>query len=132
MPALTRRHLLCATGAGLGLAACGGGPDLPQVSGSGPGTALAALADVPVGGGFAVEVDGREVVLTQPVAGTVTAFVARCPHQGCSVSASGGELQCPCHGSRFDAMTGEVLEGPAEEPLETLEVAVVGGDVQLA
>ncbi|HYG05755.1 MAG TPA: FAD-dependent oxidoreductase [Stenotrophomonas sp.] len=51
--------------------------------------------------------------------GTVHAFNARCPHMGCAVRWSPQEKSwdCPCHGSRFAASSGEVLNGPASSPL---------------
>ena len=53
-----------------------------------------------------------------------------CPHQGCSVGWNGESksLVCPCHGSQF-APNGEVLKGPAEEPLPTYEVKEEDGSV---
>ena len=51
-------------------------------------------------------------------AGTLTAVSAVCTHQGCLVRFNEPETawECPCHGSRF-AVDGQVLDGPATEPL---------------
>jgi Rieske Fe-S protein len=57
------------------------------------------------------------------------AFSARCTHMGCTVKPSGAKLQCPCHGSQFDALTGEVQKGPAEKPLADFPVKVERGAV---
>ncbi len=51
--------------------------------------------------------------------GQLHAFNARCPHLGCVVRWSSEEKSwdCPCHGSRFDAASGAILNGPTSEPL---------------
>lgn len=56
--------------------------------------------------------------------GGLYAFTSVCTHEGCDVPApdAGGEIVCPCHGSRFDA-NGDVTGGPAKSSL--LHVPVV-------
>lgn len=139
----TRRAALAAGGAataGLGTLLLGGcstgggssdtGSDAGSgSSGSGTKQKAAALADVPVGGSAIVTVGKDKVALSQPSDGTVKAFSAICTHQGCVVKAAEKELDCPCHGSRFDAETGKVLEGPAQTPLPEYSATVSGGDV---
>jgi len=148
--AITRRALAArgaiVVGGGLTLAACGSDDTAEGTSGSsasgsssagsssssagGAPAALTQLSDVPVGSALAVETaDGKGVIVAQPTAGTAVAFVNKCTHSGCAVAVKGKELDCPCHGSRFDALTGKVLEGPATEPLDTFAVTVTDGAV---
>lgn len=85
-----------------------------------------AKADVPVGGG---KVSGQ-IVVTQPTAGSYTAFSAVCPHQGCLVSGvSGGRITCACHGSAFDATSGAVTAGPAKSGLTPKKVSESGSNL---
>jgi Rieske Fe-S protein len=85
------------------------------------GRRLAALDDVPPGGGLVVE----DVVLTRDDAGDVRGFSATCTHQGCTVSGvEGGVILCPCHGSSFDALTGSPVAGPAPSALAEVPVTV--------
>jgi Rieske Fe-S protein len=52
----------------------------------------------------------------------VRAFLTRCTHAGCRIAVSSGtELQCNCHGSKFEAETGSPLKGPAIKPLKEIE-----------
>lgn len=38
----------------------------------------------------------------------------KCTHAGCRINReTDGQLICPCHGSRYEAATGKVMQGPA-------------------
>jgi nitrite reductase/ring-hydroxylating ferredoxin subunit len=67
--------------------------------------------------------------------GAWRAFEDECPHVGCQLSQDGelidGVLICNCHGAEFDATSGDLLEGPAETPLETHAVRVVEGRLEV-
>jgi 3-phenylpropionate/trans-cinnamate dioxygenase ferredoxin component len=56
-----------------------------------------------------------------------------CPHAAFPLSSGtllpGGRLECGWHGAQFDCRTGNVLEGPAEEPLVRYAVRVESGGV---
>jgi Rieske Fe-S protein len=96
-------------------------PDSPPV-----GEDVAALSDVPVGGSIDATINGQPALVAQPTSGQVVAFSAICTHQQCVVAAAGSEFDCPCHGSKFDAATGDVINGPALEPLSPIAVSVSG------
>ncbi|WP_270889846.1 Rieske (2Fe-2S) protein [Pedococcus sp. 5OH_020] len=96
----------------------------------GQGRVVARLDQVPARGGLVVAQD--KVVLVGAPGGAVRALSAVCTHQGCLlVSGPGGELECPCHGSRFDVSSGAVLSGPATSPLQAVPVTVRDGAVLL-
>lgn len=89
--------------------------------------------DVSPGAMRAVNV-GRRTVAIANVDGVLYAFDDVCTHQGCSLAEGdleGTTVTCACHGSEFDVRTGEVLEGPADEPVATYEVVVEGDEVTI-
>ena len=105
----------------------------PAGSGAGSGaaagpTALASTSDIPVGGGK-ILID-KKIVITQPQSGAFHAFSAVCTHAGCTVgSVSGGTINCPCHGSRFNITDGSVVNGPAASPLPPVSIKVQGNSI---
>ncbi|MEB3291971.1 MAG: Rieske (2Fe-2S) protein [Synechococcales bacterium] len=50
-----------------------------------------------------------------------------CSHQGCIVKwqADKTAFVCPCHGATF-GLQGQVLQGPAEQPLQTFQPRIEG------
>ncbi len=56
--------------------------------------------------------------------GSVHAFSPVCTHMGCHVRWNDAESSwdCPCHGSRYDARSGEPLNGPATMALHAKDV----------
>jgi Rieske Fe-S protein len=92
------------------------------------GRLLVPLDGVPRGGGVILK--DPAIVLTRTATDDVHGFSAVCTHQGCTVAAvTGGTIDCPCHGSRFDATTGAVSTGPAPSPLPKVGVVVRAGNV---
>jgi Rieske Fe-S protein len=98
----------------------------PGVSPGATPSEVASLGDVPVGGSIAATLDGAPILISQPTAGSVVAFSAICTHQGCVVKPGKGEFDCPCHGSRYNSTTGEVLSGPAPKSLGKVPVTIAG------
>ena len=56
-----------------------------------------------------------------------------CTHEECFISdggfVEGDEVECPCHGARFNVKTGEVKAPPADEPLRSFPCEVRDGQV---
>jgi nitrite reductase/ring-hydroxylating ferredoxin subunit/uncharacterized membrane protein len=80
-----------------------------------------------------LHVDGRRIVLARTGDG-YAAFDDRCPHRGGSLAAGVmicGTVQCPWHGSQFDARTGELRAGPAEAGIAVYSVEETDGEVRL-
>ena len=94
---------------------------------------VAGAAGVAEGELAAFEVGGVKVAVAN-VGGTLHAFGDTCPHLQCSLA--GGDLDgtvvtCPCHGSKFDVTTGELLRGPAQEPVRSYVARVENDGIQI-
>lgn len=76
-------------------------------------------------GGFII----RDNIIVINSGGNYIALSSVCTHSACQVtySATNNNLPCPCHGSLF-SISGSVLNGPADAPLETYPVTE-NGDV---
>lgn len=147
MTQINRRNVLvggAAVAAATAVAACSSGgtgmsgepvesPTADTSSGdqAAPSGALAAIADIPVGGG--VVIADPPIVITQPTEGSILGFTAVCPHQGCLVAdVIDNEIICPCHQSLFSATDGAVIAGPAQQGLASASVQIDGDYVVLA
>lgn len=101
--------------------------EAPQAAG---GQSLGKASAIPVGGGLINK--KLKVVVTQPSQGVYEAFSAVCTHAGCTVAeVSGGEIICPCHGSKYAIKDGSVVMGPADQALAKKEIKVEGGRITL-
>ena len=94
---------------------------------------VARAAALEEGGMRAFEVRGTRVAVAN-IAGAFHAFDDTCTHRQCSLAE--GDLEdtiviCPCHGSEFDVRSGEVLQGPAREPVEPYETRIEGDRLQI-
>jgi nitrite reductase/ring-hydroxylating ferredoxin subunit len=75
----------------------------------------------------------RQVAIAN-IEGDIHAWDDTCTHQGCSLAEGeldGTIVECPCHGSQFDILTGEAVQGPATEPVDVFEVREAEGQLQV-
>jgi glycine/D-amino acid oxidase-like deaminating enzyme/nitrite reductase/ring-hydroxylating ferredoxin subunit len=75
--------------------------------------------DIQPGEGAVKRIDGKACAIYKDPEGNLKVFSATCTHLGCPVeyNAADKTFDCQCHGSRF-SLTGDVVEGPAQTPLE--------------
>ncbi|MFI6518660.1 FAD-dependent oxidoreductase [Spirillospora sp. NPDC050679] len=101
--------------------------DAPVMESGAPGaqrrTGDRTVADIAPGTGDVVRIDGRPCAVYRDEDGALRALSAVCPYSGCLVVFNEVDRtwESPCHGSRFD-LDGTVLDGPATEPLEPVEI----------
>lgn len=79
--------------------------------------------EVRSGEGKIIKVNGQKVAAYRDEAGRLQCVSPVCTHMKCDVAWNAAERtwDCPCHGSRFNT-DGSVLNGPAHEPLEPVDV----------
>lgn len=94
-------------------------------------TRVGKVGDIAAGAMRAFEAGGTKVSVAN-VEGRFYAFDDRCTHQGCSLSTGtlvGTTVTCPCHGSEYDVRSGDVLEGPADDPVSSWVVEIHDGEL---
>jgi glycine/D-amino acid oxidase-like deaminating enzyme/nitrite reductase/ring-hydroxylating ferredoxin subunit len=84
---------------------------------------LPAAVELERGQAAIVSADDEAVAVYRDPAGELHGVSPTCTHLGCGIRWNDAEntWDCPCHGSRFD-ISGFVLNGPATEPLEQVQV----------
>ena len=92
--------------------------------------AVAKTTDIPVGSGKKFDVEGVQILITQPRAGEFRGFSAICTHAGFVMNnMANSEIKCDNHGALYSADDGSVLSGPAPRALGKVTVTVEGDDV---
>jgi len=83
-----------------------------------------SLDELPTGEGRILSLNGKKVAAHRDASGKVTLCSPVCTHLQCIVgwNQAEGTWDCPCHGSRFKP-NGEVISGPAEEPLPPVDLS---------
>jgi 3-phenylpropionate/trans-cinnamate dioxygenase ferredoxin subunit len=92
---------------------------------------VCSLADIPVDGALATDIDGEPVALVR-TEGEVFAIADVCSHADVPLSegeVANCEIECWLHGSRFDLRTGKPTGPPASVPVPVFAVRVDGDDV---
>ncbi len=96
--------------------------------------AVAKVADLPPGSKLLVTINGAEVLLCHTL-DRIFAVENRCSHAeerlDCGRMRSGW-IACPVHGARFDLASGEAMNPPASQPIQTFTVRITGDTVEVA
>jgi nitrite reductase/ring-hydroxylating ferredoxin subunit len=91
-------------------------------------------ADEPSEGTMRAVQAGGDPVCVARVEGQWVAFADDCTHEECPLAdgfLEGRVIECACHGSQFDTVTGEVLQGPATEALPVYRTRIVAGRLEV-
>ena len=89
------------------------------------------VSDFPDGAIKPFTLDGEDIAIVNSE-GRFYAFSNECTHVGASLAegyVAGAQVVCGRHGSVFDMITGNRVEGPADDALSVYDVKVEGDDV---
>ena len=77
------------------------------------------LEELSTGEGTVLE--NEKIVGYRDDKGELHIYSAVCTHLGCTLSWNPLEksFDCPCHGSRFSSVSGNVINGPANSPIQS-------------
>ena len=95
---------------------------------------VAKVDELPPGNKCLVEAEGILIGLFN-LDGEIFAIEDVCTHDGGPLvegELEGDEIICPRHGARFCVRSGKALKMPAFEDVETFEVRVQDGEIQIA
>ena len=96
---------------------------------------VGTVAELQGNGQLLVDAPGVGKVLVIPDPANPDRAIAvnpTCTHEGCTVdwAADQTEFVCPCHDAKFGP-NGELVEGPAKEPLGTYPTEIQGDEVRV-
>jgi len=92
------------------------------------------IEDLEPGQTQAVELGTLQVLICN-VDGELFAVENQCSHARVSLTEAkliGCEIECPVHGARFDARTGDVICRPARRGLRVFSITRVAGGVEIS
>lgn len=91
------------------------------------------LAEIPNSSGMLFRFHESPALLIKGPSGELSAFLAICPHLGCTVEydAKGRRIVCPCHMGIFD-LEGRNVDGPPRGPLVRLDVRLQGDEIYVS
>jgi nitrite reductase/ring-hydroxylating ferredoxin subunit len=94
---------------------------------------VARVDDVPDGTLLGVTCGSGAAVCVFNAAGRIGAISDVCTHSAFPMSQGmlqpDGTVQCAWHGAKFDCATGDVVEGPAMDPITVYETKVRDGEI---